>query len=525
MLGWMLYVVVVTVLLSAAALAAERSAQLRRAATRWVWVLAILASLAVPSIISSVAVQPPRLIEAVGPAAPSPVVVLRQMTSRALKPSAWLDLAGIGAAAPDLDGILTKAWIAASAVLALGLMATGAQLYRRLSHWEAGLLAGRRVLVSEDVGPAVVGLLRPRIVVPRWIVAAPPELQELAWVHEQSHLDAGDARLLAIAILLVVAMPWNLPLWWQLRRLRFAIEVDCDARVLNSGRDVSRYGEALIAVGEHQSARIAVVAAMTESKSFLEQRLNKMISKRTKFAWASAAGLAALGVVLAASAAEVSPPNATAAAHQEVSVDPKLLDGYAGYYMYASDVFTVQREDDHLVSHIIGAPPSPLYAESRTRFFSKWPKNPPDLLFTFVEGAGGRVSGVTMHENGLDLTMPRLEAAKAHAFMADLEVRVKAQTQSPGTEAAMRRLDASVAAGAPDYDLMTPLTAQMSRPQLPLFRDAMARLGPILSVQFLGVSKHGLDVYNVRHENGVMHWGIALDDDGKILAINSQEGP
>ena len=34
----------------------------------------------------------------------------------------------------------------------------------------------------------------------------------------------------------VVLMPWNLPLWWQWRRLRFAIEVDCDARVLASGR-------------------------------------------------------------------------------------------------------------------------------------------------------------------------------------------------------------------------------------------------------------------------------------------------
>ncbi|UUZ52386.1 hypothetical protein LP419_22985 [Massilia sp. H-1] len=43
---------------------------------------------------------------------------------------------------------------------------------------------------------------------------------------------ARDPQLLGLALLVLVAMPWNLPMWWQLRRLRHAIEVDCDARVL-----------------------------------------------------------------------------------------------------------------------------------------------------------------------------------------------------------------------------------------------------------------------------------------------------
>ena len=171
-------------------------------------------------------------------------------------------------------------------------------------------MAGASVYVSEDVGPAVVGLLRPRIVVPRWITQAGPETQALVLAHEQSHLDANDAQLLTVAILLIVAMPWNLPLWWQLRRLRFAIEVDCDARVLKGGHDVSRYGATLVMVGERQSGRMVTVAAMSESKSFLEQRIRKMLSTRKKFAWASAMAMGGLGFVLAASAAVVSPPNA-----------------------------------------------------------------------------------------------------------------------------------------------------------------------------------------------------------------------
>jgi beta-lactamase regulating signal transducer with metallopeptidase domain len=310
MLAWMVYVLVVTAILAAAAFAAERSAQIRKASTRWLWVASICASLVLPVVISSVSIQVPSLTSAVGQTAPQKLIPLRQMTSSAIQPSAWL---GAGtqrrAAAPDVDTILARAWAGASGLLFLAILFSGAQLYRRKRDWERQVMAGAAVFVSEDVGPAIVGLLRPHIVVPRWIIHATAETQGLVLAHEQSHLDAKDAQLLAVAILLIVAMPWNLPLWWQLRRLRFAIEVDCDTRVLKIGHDASRYGETLIMVGERQSNRIAVVAAMSESKSFLEQRIRTMLRKQKKFAWASASAMAGLGFVLAASAAEVSPPN------------------------------------------------------------------------------------------------------------------------------------------------------------------------------------------------------------------------
>ncbi len=111
------------------------------------------------------------------------------------------------------------------------------------------MMAAFPVLIAEDAGPALVGLLRPHIVVPRWLVTATPDEQELVIAHERSHLEAGDAQLLTIAVFLLICMPWNLPLWWQLRRLRRSIEMDCDARVLKHGHNISRYGEVLIAVG------------------------------------------------------------------------------------------------------------------------------------------------------------------------------------------------------------------------------------------------------------------------------------
>jgi hypothetical protein len=144
--------------------------------------------------------------------------------------------------------------------------------------------------------------------------------------HERSHLGAYDTQLLTIAVCLLACMPWNLMLWWQLRRLRLAIEIDCDARVLSLGYPVARYSETLIAVGERQSASYAMTRY--GSKSFLEQRIHNMLRKKTRHARVSALALACLGVGLAVCAAEVAPPKVDfvgKTSYQEISVDPQLL--------------------------------------------------------------------------------------------------------------------------------------------------------------------------------------------------------
>ena len=322
MLLWMIYVIVVSLILGGAALAAERSAHLRGAPTRWLWGASLIASLALPVAMTSVSIQIPRPLGAIAQSTPQDTIPLRQITGgawRQMTGGAALPSIGLGAetergaaAEARLDAFLTWGWTAAAGLMLLVILFNGAALYRRKRDWETQVMAGAPVFMSDDVGPAVVGLFRPRIVVPRWITGAEPQAQTLVVAHELSHLDAGDAQLLALAILLIVAMPWNLPLWWQLRRLRFAIEMDCDARVLRGGHDVAAYGETLVMVGERQSGRVAVVAAMSEPRPFLEQRIRKMLEKRKKPAWASATALSALGLMLAACATVVSPPNAPA---------------------------------------------------------------------------------------------------------------------------------------------------------------------------------------------------------------------
>ena len=186
---------------------------------------------------------------------------------------------------PLSDGVATLldwTWRMTSMALALVILASGAHLSWRRRRWDRGHMAGTAVYISEDSGPAVVGFLRPHIVVPRWLTKLSPGEQELVIAHERSHLGAHDTQLLTIAVCLLACMPWNPVLWWQLRRLRLAIEIDCDARVLSLGYPVARYSETLIAVGERQSASYAMTMASYGSKSFLEQRIHNMLRKKSQ---------------------------------------------------------------------------------------------------------------------------------------------------------------------------------------------------------------------------------------------------
>ena len=57
MLSWMLYSIVVSLLMGLAALALERSAQIRQRPARWLWGACMVASLAIPFIPAKVSVQ------------------------------------------------------------------------------------------------------------------------------------------------------------------------------------------------------------------------------------------------------------------------------------------------------------------------------------------------------------------------------------------------------------------------------------------------------------------------------------
>ena len=349
MLSWMLYSIVVSLLMGLAALALERSARIRQRPARWLWGACMVASLAIPFIPSKVSVQIPETTHAER-ARSAEILTPPQTTaiemSRFTLPIIGTDQTPLS---NEVSTLLDWTWRMASMALALVILASGVHLSWRRRRWDRGHMAGMAVYISEDCGPAVAGFLRPRIVVPRWLTKLPPDKQEFVIAHERSHLGAYDTQLLTIAVCLLACMPWNLILWWQLRRLRLAIEIDCDARVLSLGYPVARYSETLIAVGERQSASYAMTMARYGSKSFLEQRIHNMLRKKTRHARVSALVLACLGVGLAVCAAEVAPPKVDfvgKTSSQKISPDPQLLQasGLPAVQALRSQILHMQAE-------------------------------------------------------------------------------------------------------------------------------------------------------------------------------------
>ena len=234
--AWLLSSMALALLLSAAAWRAERTLQRRGHATRWLWLAAIAAS--------------------------------------AIVPLAWLP--GVLAAMPAEQAQLKLGWFVLSSGMLMLLALRSVWLLSHQRRWQKTSLLGTPVYLSGGIGPCVAGLLRPRIVMPVWLQLIPPRQQGLLLAHAQCRLAARDPQLLALAYALIVLMPWNLPLWWQLHRLRFAIEVDCDARMLAQGHALRDYATVLRRHGQYYSGLTGAAPIVLGDPRALRRRRHLM---------------------------------------------------------------------------------------------------------------------------------------------------------------------------------------------------------------------------------------------------------
>jgi uncharacterized membrane protein len=233
---WLICTLALALLLSAAAWRTERLLQRRRRTTRWLWLAAIAASVIVPL--------------------------------------AWLP--GVLAAMPAEQAQLKLGWFVLSVGMLLLLALRSAWLLSHQRRWQKTSLLGTPVFLSGGIGPCVAGLLRPCIVMPVWLQLIPPRQQALLLAHAQCRLAARDPQLLALAYALIVLMPWNLPLWWQLHRLRFAIEVDCDARMLAHGHALRDYAIVLRQHGQYYSGLTGASPIVLNAPRALRRRRHLM---------------------------------------------------------------------------------------------------------------------------------------------------------------------------------------------------------------------------------------------------------
>lgn len=319
-LGWMLYALAIGLLLGGAAMAVEyaQRGRGRGRPVRYLWAAAVAASVGMPlaaliaprwPLIGSDALAVPldRALEG--------VVVLLPIASAAVP------------ARPELDQALVLIWILASAGLAGFVLGAYQALRHHGRKWPLRNVGGRVVRVAPRIGPGVYGFLRPEIVLPDWSARLGDEFRRLIVVHEAEHLAAGDHRLVAMALLAVIVMPWNPILWWQVHRLRVAVELDCDRRVLSRGVDRQRYARALFEASRRRSVLALMATAFSTPRTSLERRLLEILGVRPRASRTGSAAALGLAGLLLAIACQAPTPAGDKGSTQKATSASSSVDG------------------------------------------------------------------------------------------------------------------------------------------------------------------------------------------------------
>ncbi|WP_158545039.1 DUF3471 domain-containing protein [Dyella monticola] len=236
-----------------------------------------------------------------------------------------------------------------------------------------------------------------------------------------------------------------------------------------------------------------------------------MLLKPGKWARLSALAMVCVSLGVTAFAAQVTPPDvATTSADHEVSVSPAVLAGYVGFYRFGPySVMTVKLDGSQLSMQLTGQGFFPIYPSSTNGFFAKVA----NVHLNFVLDAQGQPTAMAFSQNGKHINAPRIDAAAAQGIVNALQARVRAQQPYPDSEQVLK----IVLSPSSDSPRLSPPLAQARRNQKAAIDAFAAKLGPVTSQAFIGVTPQGWDKYLVRHENGTEEVLFVLDSDGTIV--------
>jgi beta-lactamase regulating signal transducer with metallopeptidase domain len=146
-------------------------------------------------------------------------------------------------------------WLAGALALVAVRLARRARTAARIepltptAEWQRALCASVHLgTLAELETPAVFGLFRPTLLVPRdWLARAPTRCDELALAHERAHVRRGDLWLDELCAL-VRALLWFHPLvWLATRRIHALCELACDQTVARTlGAEARAYRDTLV---------------------------------------------------------------------------------------------------------------------------------------------------------------------------------------------------------------------------------------------------------------------------------------
>ena len=315
MIAWMVYAALIAGIVAVGGLAMERLAAAMGQPRRIAWVAALTLTVVIPLVggwrgpeVVSVAVES-------GTAAPA--------TAGSI---AVEDLWSVIPALPVPEGIPTGriallAWGAGSLASLAVLGGVLVLVARGRRRWERMRVHGAEVYVSRRFGPALVGVARPEVVIPAWVMELEPGARDAIIRHETEHARTRDHLVLLYGGLVAAAFPWSPAIWWMYRRLRAAVELDCDQRVLASGIEVADYGDVLLDAGSRSRDCWGFAPAMGQPESLLERRLKTMSEKRKNLSGGYGVLLVAVAVGTVVVACDTPVPTELRDAMEEVMAD------------------------------------------------------------------------------------------------------------------------------------------------------------------------------------------------------------
>jgi len=284
------YVLIVTLPLIGAAALTEKMLRLWKWPVRGAWLATAIAIVLVGGRTVMQQMTPPQAALIVTPISSATsmhhvdagaIAILRNVADNAISFPRSAAAYAAQVVGPAQSRVLATLWCVATAGMLIFVCIVYARVWYAARSWKVADFAGQTVRVAPQAGPAVIGLFRPEVVVPHWMLEYDADDSKLVVMHETEHQRARDPLLLAAMWTLVALIPWHPGAWYCLARTRLAIELDCDARVVRRGASLRTYAELLL-----NQARVRLVAptqlwlgatSLLEPSSHLERRLNAMI--------------------------------------------------------------------------------------------------------------------------------------------------------------------------------------------------------------------------------------------------------
>ena len=352
--AWMLWALFLGSMLALAARAVEGALEAWRLPRRGVWLAASLLTLAGSAAglrrIAGRAGEPGTGVALPWPAAPGsggavqspPESGLSAEFGRALEPISGA-IADAASVAPP-DAVLIGAWAVLTALVAAAWLAGARRLRDLAASGTAGEVEGRPVRRTDGAGPAVAGVIRPAILWPRWADRLDRPSRRTMVLHEEEHVARRDPAVLAVGLATVALLPWNPVVWWQYRRLRRAVEIDCDRRVLRQLEGAGDYTSLLLDVAERRSLGVAALA-LVPPENQLEERIDAMISPSPKHPTLRGAAFGTAALALAVVACETPVP---VQVHDEASPEGRAIQDASVRFDGGDGTFQLRSEEGEI---------------------------------------------------------------------------------------------------------------------------------------------------------------------------------